>query len=60
MKKFLALLFFLGALFISNTYAATIGDVALRFCNNSGSLEKTISLTTSGQEQKEICMMLIN
>lgn len=60
MKRFLASLFFLGTIAISSTYGASIGDVALRFCNSSGTLEKTISLTTSGQEKKEICMMLIN
>lgn len=60
MKKIFASIIFLGTLFISSTYGADIGDVALRFCNTSGSLEKTISLTTSWQEQKEICMMLIN
>lgn len=59
MKKILASLFFLGTIIISSTYAANIGDVALRFCNTE-TLEKTISLTTSGQEEKEICMTLIN
>lgn len=60
MKKFLASLIFLGTIIVSSVYASDIGDVALRFCNTSWSLEKTISLTTSGQEKKEICMMLIN
>jgi len=60
MKKILASLIFFGAVFISSTYSASIGDVALRFCNNSWSLEKTISLTTSWDEKQEICMMLIN
>jgi hypothetical protein len=60
MKKILASLFFVGTIVISSTYAASIGDVALRFCTSSGSLEKTVSLTTSGQEEKEICMTLIN
>jgi hypothetical protein len=59
MKKILASLFFLGTIIISSTYGANIGDVALRFCNTE-TLEKTISLTTSGQEEKEICMTLIN
>lgn len=59
MKKIFALLFLLGTILISSTYAASIGDVALRFCNTE-TLEKTISLTTSGQEEKEICMILIN
>ncbi len=59
MKKILASLFFLGTIAISSTYGASIWDVALRFCNTE-TLEKTISLTTSGQEEKEICMTLIN
>lgn len=62
MKKILASLFlFFWMTIISTTFAADIGNVALRFCNNSWwTLEKTLSLTTSGQEEKEICMTLIN
>ena len=59
MKKILASLFFLGTITISSTYGASIWDVALRFCNTE-TLEKTISLTTSGQEEQEVCMTLIN
>jgi len=59
MKKFLTSLFLFGIILLSSTYAANIWDVALRFCNTE-TLEKTISLTTSWQEEKEICMTLIN
>lgn len=60
MKKFFALLIFLAAIFTNISYWEDIGNVALRFCNNSGTLEKTLSLTTSWQEAQDICMTLIN
>lgn len=60
MKKILAALFLIGTISLNSIYASSIGDVALRFCNDPETLEKTISLTTSGQEEKEICMTLIN
>lgn len=59
MKKILASLVLIAATIISTSFAADIGNVALRFCN-TGTLEKTIFLTTSGQEEKDVCMTLIN
>lgn len=49
------LLWFLGI-----SFGVNIGDVSLRFCNTSGTLEKTLALNISGQETKDICMILGN
>lgn len=40
--------------------AGNIGDVSLRFCNNTGVDEKKLLLNISGQESKDICMKLAN
>ena len=49
-----------GILFISSTNAAGIGDVVLRFCNGTGTLEKTLNLKLDANQNQEICMEFSN
>jgi hypothetical protein len=49
-----------GSLLISSTNAAGIGDVVLRFCNGTGTLEKTLNLKLDANQNQDICMEFTN